>query len=116
MLHTALRVAGELESLGLKVGVVDIFDIVNFDVATLIELIKSYQGIVTLEEGFRGRGGLDAKLFELLSRSHLTQQILNIGVEGGYRFELGSREELHEQVGIGPKVSFMNIKNFIESL
>jgi transketolase len=116
MLHTALKVASELESAGLKVGIVDIFDIANFDVAKLIEVIKPYQGIVTLEEGFRGRGGLDAKLFELLSRNHLTQQILNIGVEGGYRFELGSREELHEQVGIGPKVSFMNIKNFIESL
>ena len=116
MLHTALKVASELESAGLKVGVVDIFDIANFDIAKLIEVIKPYQGIVTLEEGFRGRGGLDAKLFELLSRNHLTQQILNIGVEGGYRFELGSREELHEQVGIGPKVSFMNIKNFIESL
>jgi transketolase len=116
MLHTALKVSEELESRGLKVGVIDIFDIANFDVAKLIKLIKPYQGIVTLEEGFRGRGGLDAKLFELISRNHLSHKMLNIGVEGGYRFELGSREELHEQVGIGPKVSFINIKNFIESL
>ncbi len=116
MLHTTLKVSEELESRGLKVGVIDIFDIANFNVAELIKLIKSYQGIVTLEEGFRGRGGLDAKLFELISRNHLSHKMLNIGVEGGYRFELGSREELHEQVGIGPKVSFINIKNFIESL
>ena len=116
MLHTALKVAQELESAGLKVGVVDIFDIANFNVPELIRLIEPYQGIVSLEEGFRGRGGLDAKLFELISRNHLSHKILNIGVEGGYRFELGSREELHEQVGIGPKVSFLNIKNFIESL
>ena len=116
MLHTALKVAQELESAGFKVGVVDIFDIANFNVPELIGLIEPYQGIVSLEEGFRGRGGLDAKLFELISRNHLSHKILNIGVEGGYRFELGSREELHEQVGIGPKVSFLNIKNFIESL
>ena len=116
MLHTTLKVSEELESRGLKVGVIDIFDIANFNVAELIKLIKSYQGIVTLEEGFRGRGGLDAKLFELISRNHLSHKMLNTGVEGGYRFELGSREELHEQVGIGPKVSFINIKNFIESL
>lgn len=116
MLHTALKVADRLESEGIKIGVVDIFDIANFDVSKLIETIKSYQGIVSLEEGFRGRGGLDAKLFELISRNHLSQKLLNIGVEGGYRFELGSREELHEQVGIGPKVSFMSIKSFIESL
>ena len=116
MLHTALRVAAELEYAGLKVGVIDIFDISNFDEIELINFIRSYQGIVSMEEGFRGRGGLDARLFELISRAHLPHKILNIGVEGGYRFELGSREELHEQVGIGPEICFMSIKDFIESL
>jgi transketolase len=27
--------------------------------------------------------------------------VLNLGVQGSYRFELGTRAELHEQVGIG---------------
>jgi len=29
--------------------------------------------------------------------------LINIGVEGDYRFEIGSREHIHEEVGIGVK-------------
>ena len=116
MLHTALKVASEIESAGHKVGVVDIFDIANCNTLELINTMAPYRGIVSMEEGFRGRGGLDAKLFELISRNQLPHKMLNIGVEGGYRFELGTREELHEQVGIGPKISLSSVKHFIESL
>jgi transketolase len=42
--------------------------------------------------------------------------MLNIGVEGGYRFELGSREELHEQVGIGPQSVLSSVTTFVQSL
>ena len=54
-----------------------------------------------MEEGFSGRGGLDSMMFDHLLRSDMDTQMLNIGVEGGYRFEIGEREVLHEQVGIG---------------
>ena len=57
-----------------------------------------------MEEGFSGRGGLDALLGEFMRRSEINLKLINIGVEGGYRFELGTRAELHEQVGIGPDV------------
>jgi hypothetical protein len=37
-------------------------------------------------------------------------------VSGGYRFELGKREELHEQVGIGADAVYANVSAFVESL
>jgi transketolase len=55
-------------------------------------------------------------MFEFIARHHLNLPLLNLGVEGGYRFELGSREELHEQVGIGPEYVKHSITNFIQSL
>jgi len=116
MLHTALKVTQRLALTGQDVGVIDLFDISNFDADTFENTIRSYDGIVSMEEGFRGRGGVDAMLFEFISRRHLNLKVLNVGVQGGYRFELGSREELHEQVGIGQNYVYDNVNKFIESL
>lgn len=116
MLHTALNVSSRLSEVGQDVGVLDLFDISNFDADKFESIISSYDGIVSMEEGFRGRGGVDAMLFEFVSRRNLDMKLLNIGVQGGYRFELGSREELHEQVGIGKNYVYENVNSFIASL
>lgn len=115
MVHTALKVAEELEFAGYSVGVIDLYDISNFDANELNSGLFSYSGIVTLEEGFRGRGGVDAMLNEFISIHALPSKMLNIGVAGGYSFELGTREELHEKVGIGPKYVLGKITAFLDS-
>ena len=116
MLHTALKVARELASEGIKVGVIDLFDLARFSVSEFQDTLKPYSGIVSLEEGFRGRGGLDSMLFEFIARRGLKAKMLNIGVEGAYNFELGTRTELHEKVGIGPKVVINNVREFAKSI
>jgi transketolase len=116
MLHTALKVAESLTAVGHSVGVIDLFDISNFAAGQLQTVLSSYEGIVTMEEGFRGRGGVDAMMFEFLARCSLAARMLNVGVEGGYRFELGSRAELHEQVGIGYECVLRSVTTFIQSL
>ena len=112
MLHTALKVADDLVSDGLQIGVIDLFDLARFSASELHAVLTSYTGIITLEEGFRGRGGLDSLLFEFISRRGLNARMLNLGVEGAYRFDLGSRTELHEKVGIGPKTVLNSVRNF----
>tara|TARA_B110000438_G_scaffold169307_1_gene161790 strand:- start:178 stop:1143 length:966 start_codon:yes stop_codon:yes gene_type:complete len=114
MMHTALQIAGRLGKAGIAVGVIDLFNITGFDEAALLAVLKKYQGIVTMEEGFRGRGGLDAMMLNLVATSGVNSPILNIGVEGGYRFELGTRIELHEQVGIGVEVAYNKISEFLK--
>jgi transketolase len=116
MMKTALQVADALGELGLQVGVVDLIDITGFDTNAMSSLLKSYKGLVTLEEGFRGRGGIDSMMFEFNSRNHLDIPILNMGVEGRYSFELGTREELHEQAGIGPNYIERSVVDFVQSL
>jgi len=59
---------------------------------------------------------VDSMMFEFIARNHLNLALLNIGVQGGYRFELGSREELHEHVGIGPQYVKDSVTTFIKSL
>lgn len=104
MLHTALTVADRLLSNGVRVAVIDLFDLTSFSAERLREELSRYETIISMEEGFSGRGGLDALLRNFIAHSAIDANFLNIGVEGGYRFELGTRAELHEQVGIGPDI------------
>ncbi len=116
MLHTALKVADRLARKGIDVGVVDLFDITGFAQHELAALLGAQAGIVTMEEGGRARGGLDALWFDFTARQGLRLRQLAIGVAGDYRFELGTRSELHEQVGIGEHASTAAIAEFVGSL
>lgn len=112
MVHTALNTAETLAAEGQQLGVIDLFDLTRYSASDLHNVLKPYKGIITLEEGFRGRGGLDSMLFEFLSRRNLDRKMLNIGVEGTYRFEIGTRTELHEAVGIGPEAVLSSVREF----
>lgn len=116
MVHTALKVADELAAAGIEVGIIDLFDISRFDRDEMQTALSDYDGVVTMEEGFRGRGGVDSMMFEFIARRGMRQRMFNIGVEGGYRFELGTRAELHEQVGIGQQAVLASVKRFVDSL
>ncbi len=114
MVHTALDVAERLSALGIQAAVIDLFDLCHFDEDELFIILRPYRAMVTLEEGFRGRGGVDAMMFDWLAQRRLRIRLLNIGVEGLYRFELGSRIELHEQVGIGLHTVTSKVVEFLD--
>lgn len=116
MVHTALTVAGELAASGLNVGVVDLFDLSKFDEDGLNAVLAGYQGVVTMEEGFSGKGGLDAMMFNHITQHDLKLAMLNIGVTGGYRFEIGERQALHEKVGIGVQAVSNKVRHFSKKL
>lgn len=111
--HTALQVADRLANTGRKISVIDLFDVAGFDRAEFLSTLAPYRAIVTLEEGFKGRGGVDAMMFDLLANEP-HRPLLNLGVTPGYRFELGSRAELHEHVGIGPEAVMRDISAFLD--
>lgn len=114
MTHTALKAAERLKSYDIKAGVIDIFDLSDFNIDDLQTIIASYKKIITLEEGFRGRGGLDAMIFDFVTHRKIQCEIYNIGVNGAYRFEIGTREELHEEVGIGIEIVVKDILKFVK--
>jgi transketolase len=116
MVHSALQVAARLADVGIDVGVIDLFNISGFDAEQFSAVLQSYAGVVTMEEGFRGRGGVDAMMFDFVVQRDLPVKVLNLGVAPGYRFELGSRAELHEQVGIGVNVAERSVAAFAQKL
>jgi transketolase len=114
MVHTALALSVSLISDGIDTSIVDVFDLSDFNREALVCLLKQHKQIVTMEEGFRGRGGLDAALFELIAREKINVSILNLGVEPAYSFNFGSRQEIHERVGIGPETARTQILSFFK--
>lgn len=113
MTHVALGVAERLSSLGLEVKVVDLIDVTHFDLDSFVAILDKFSHVVTLEEGFKGRGGIDALVLNLINERKLGAQFLNIGVAGDYQFELGTRSELHELVGIGPEAAYHSVHRFL---
>jgi transketolase len=113
MVHSALKVLDEISKDGIQIGLIDLFNLTHFNDTKLESILSDYSGVISLEEGFRGRGGLDSMLFEFTSRRSLDIKILNIGVEPGYSFELGTRSELHEKVGIGVNSILSQIRSFL---
>lgn len=101
MVHTALAAAKALEKDGYSVGVVDLFDLTGADFTQLMDTLAPYESVISLEEGFVGRGGLDALLAERIRCLGAALHFEGLGVAPGYRFDLGPREVLHSKAGIG---------------
>ena len=99
MTHTAIDVANQL-SPKLDLCVVDIFNLSSFNSKNYQQLLKTFIQLLLLEEGFVERGGLDAVISALIRQQKIDCYHEPIGVEPNYRFELGSRDELHALVGI----------------
>ncbi len=113
MVHTAQKVAQNLREQGRSVGLIDLVDFSGLDVSALKEILEPAKSVTTLEEGFRARGGLDALIVDILRENLPGKPHLNLGVTGGYRFELGTRQELHEEVGIGEHAVLNQINGFL---
>ncbi len=116
MVHTALNVAAQLEASGHASTVIDLFDLSHFDQAALLGMLGTHRAVISMEEGFGGRGGVDSMLRDLMSRQGAELPLLSVAVEPGYRFELGDRLTLHEQVGIGPRAAEARIRAFLDRL
>lgn len=96
MTHRAIEVADLLKGSGLDIGVVDIFLIKPLKAKGLLRTIKHYVNIVTLEEGFVGKGGLDCLISTMLRDYEVDNiSVKSVGFRDKHIFEIGDRAYLH---------------------
>lgn len=114
--HTSAEVVGHFQHQGQAVGWIDMVNITHFDRTHLANVMADYQLIVTLEEGFKGRGGLDASMQELMREQGLVMSLMPIGVPPQYSFELGGRAYIHEKLGLGADTIIQTIHQAMTSL
>lgn len=97
MTHIALQLSRELRHISL--GVVDLFLIKPHDETFLFNTLNAYDTIITMEEAFVGKGGLDSLISGLFNKNESTCRIKSFGFKDEYVFKFGSRDFLYKQSG-----------------
>lgn len=92
MTHRALKAAKEIKG----VGVIDVFLLKPANEKTLLETLKKYDYIITIEEGFIGNAGLDSLISKIILDNESNIKLKRMGFNDKYVFELGGRDRLHK--------------------
>lgn len=114
MVHTGFKILNIYRERNVNIGFIDIFNLTSFDVEKFKSSIKKYRYLITMEEGFFGKGGMDSMLFNFITNHRLNIQILNIGVPNAYEFAIGSRDLIHERIGLNADTIVQKINTFLE--
>jgi len=96
MTHKAIKIAEKLNKCGIDIGVIDLFLLGDFDKTRLVNAVKKYKQIITLEEAFINKGGVDSFILSILDENDLKINLHRIGFKDKYVFDIGSREYLHQ--------------------
>ncbi len=110
MTHQALKVA---ERFGDDVGVIDLFLLDAADDEALAETLAAYSTVVTWEEGFAKRGGLDAYIALLISEKGLACRHRGFGMHPAFDFTPGDRYRLHDANGFGETLVTETVKSVL---
>jgi transketolase len=116
MTHTALDVVSRLGEEGINIGLIDVFLIKPLDENLLFETLNKYKYIITLEEGFINKGGLDSLIAGILTAKESSVKLKNIGFGDAYVFDIGSRDYLHKLKNIDEEGIIKNIKDILENV
>jgi len=116
MTAKALRISRLLKDNGIDAGVIDIFLLNGLDGEKLSNVISTYDIVISLEEGFIKKGGLDSLLLNIINDYKLNVDFTAMGIRDGYTFQPGSREYLHMLNGIGEKDILSKIKKRVASV
>lgn len=104
MVHKALEAAELLaQKHGVEAAVLDIIALAPLDGQALGAALAGCPAVLSLEEGFVGKGGLDAALREILWSSAHRLRFKALGLPHHYRFDIGGRDSLLAAVGLGPE-------------
>jgi transketolase len=94
MTHKAVRISEMLCSRGYSVCVIDVFLLRPFNEIKFAEAVKGGKLIITIEEAFIHKGGLDSMVSGVVQKNHLNIPVLAFGYQDAYSAKTANREEL----------------------
>ncbi len=113
MTHVALQITEELSNRNIHIGLIDMFLLKYFNHDLLYDVLKNYTYILTLEEGFIHKSGMDCAVANLLAeRDDNNIKLKKFGFDDKYVFDNGDREHLHKLNHLGKE----NIISTVEKL
>ena len=96
MTHKAINVVKKLADRNIPIGLIDVYLLKPFNEELFYEIIKNYTHVITLEEAFINKGGLDGLISKILNNKNSGIRLKRMGFEDAYVFDIGSREYLHK--------------------
>jgi len=111
MTHLALRTADLLYQDNVNAGVVDQFFLKPFNEQGLLEILRQYRHIVTMEEAFINKGSLDTIIEHLCFSNRLFIGMTKLGFGDKYVFDVGDREHLYKLNGLDQSNIIETIKS-----
>ncbi len=112
MTHQAIMASGIFKDR--DVGVIDIFLLKPFKNDIFLKALKKYKYVITLEEGFINKGGLDSLISGIIENSGLKIRVKRMGFKDDYVFEIGSREYLHRLYNLDCRSIVKNIRDILK--
>ena len=113
MTQKALYVIKKLNSENLRIGLIDAYLLKPFDETAFYDLIKSYSCLITLEEGFIGKAGLDSLVSGILASRNSGIRFIPLGFDDTYVFDIGNREYLHKLKKLDEESIIAQIKRIL---
>jgi transketolase len=99
-LHGCIEMVNRAKQSGISAGLVDVFSLRPIDKDALFSVLTAYDGLVSIEESFIGRGGLDTLLMSIFAERGRVPRMVSLGLKDGYLFENGDRALLHQAAGM----------------
>ncbi|MEW6006657.1 MAG: transketolase C-terminal domain-containing protein [bacterium] len=96
MTHKALKVAEKLLIDKIQIGVIDIFLLKPLDEGLFYDKLSKYRYVISLEEAFINKGGLDSLISSILDKEGSNIKLKRMGLQDAYVFDMGAREYLHK--------------------
>jgi len=100
MTRTALRAVEKLSKEGINAGLIDVFLIKPLPENEFYDAVRRYKHVITIEEAFVNKGGLDSLVVNILSAKGSGITVKRMGFGDAYVFDLGSRDYLHGMNGL----------------
>jgi transketolase len=111
MTHTALKAANKLRAEGITPGLIDVFLLKPLDEDSFFTQVSTYDYIVTIEEAYIHKGGLDSLVSNILDAHESNIRLKRIGFRDTYVFDIGSRDYLHRKMNVAED----NVVGFIKT-
>lgn len=115
MTHSAVKAANVLAEDNIDIGVIDVFLLKPLNEDLLIEALKKYRCIITLEEAFINKGGLDSLISCLVNSMNSSTRLKRMGFEDAFVFDIGGRGYLHKLNNLDEDSIIRVIKNTLKA-
>ena len=111
MTHKAIKAAGAFDRE--KIGVIDVFLLKPLNEKFFAKILRKYECVITLEEGFINKGGIDSLVSSVIDNYSLNTRLKRMGFNDAHVFDIGSREYLHTLNKLDEQSIIENIKKNI---